>query len=175
MKIVLILGILLGAVLGVIAMLFIGGLFISRTHSATGSVKLAASRESVWAVITDHPGQVSWRKGLRAVERGEEINGHAVWREIDSRGRVMPIEIVSSDAPRRMVARIVDEGLPFGGTWTYELTPEGSGTRVRITEDGVIKPPPFRYIARLMGYDATLRGYLRALSAKFGENGAIEG
>lgn len=174
MKIVLILGIVLGALIGVIGMLFVGGLFISRTHTATRSVRVAAAPEVVWGVITDHAGQTSWRKGLRSIERGADINGHAVWRETDARGRAMPIEIISTDAPRKMVARIVDDGLPFGGTWTYELTPEGSGTRLRITEDGIIKPPPFRYIARLMGYDMTIRGYLGALVAKFGEGGTVE-
>ena len=74
----------------------------------------------------------------------------------------------------RLVGRIVDDGLPFGGTWAFDLTPDGAGCRLRITENGFIKPPPFRYIARLMGYETTIKAYLGALASKLGQAVAIE-
>lgn len=73
-----------------------------------------------------------------------------------------------------MVTAIADESLPFGGTWTWQLAPEGAGCALRITEDGFVKPAPFRYISRIMGYDSTIRGYLTDLSRKFGEEPKIE-
>jgi hypothetical protein len=48
--------------------------------------------------------------------------------------------------------------LPFGGTWTYELVEDGATTRVTLTEDGFVKAPLFRGVARLfMKPDATMR------------------
>jgi hypothetical protein len=74
------------------------------------------------------------------------------------------------------VARIADDKLPYGGTWTWEIeeTPEGSA--VRITENGEIYNPLFRFAARyVFGYSSTMEAYLRALGKKFGEESvAIE-
>jgi uncharacterized protein YndB with AHSA1/START domain len=168
MKIILILAPFVIGLLAAIATVAIGGMFMSRTHKASRSIMLAAAPEQVWAVITDYPSHPTWRN-LKSIERGPDLNGHPVWREIDKRGEVMPIELIEITAPRRLVGRIADPNLPFGGTWTWDLTPEGTGTRVRITEDGEIKPPPFRYIARIIGYDMTINQYLKALAAKFNQ------
>ena len=58
--------------------------------------------------------------------------------EQSSMGEV-PFEVVSQDPPRRQVVRVIDDDQPFGGTWTWELAPNGSGTRVTLTEDGFVK------------------------------------
>ena len=73
------------------------------------------------------------------------------------------------------LTRIADDTLPFGGTWTFELAPEGTGTRLRITERGFVKPPPFRFIAKFfLGYTKTIEGYLGDLSQKTGASSPIE-
>ena len=46
--------------------------------------------------------------------------------------------------------RIADPELPFGGTWTYELKPEGTGTRLVITERGEVYNPIFRFMSRFV-------------------------
>ena len=67
----------------------------------------------------------------------------------------------------RKVTRVADPELPYGGTWTFELEPEGSGTRLTITERGQIHNPIFRVIARFVfGYAATIEGYLDELEAR---------
>jgi hypothetical protein len=77
---------------------------------------------------------------------------------------------VESVPPQRLVSRIADERLPYGGTWTYELAPAGDGTRLTITERGEIYNPVFRFVARfVMGHTATMNGVLRALGARHGE------
>ena len=76
------------------------------------------------------------------------------------------MEVSGEEPPRRLVTRIADEDLPFGGTWTYRLEPDGGGTRVTITEDGEVYNPVFRFVSRfVMGHDATLRTYLDDLEA----------
>lgn len=175
MKLLLILGLIVGALVGMLLALFIGGLFISRSHTATRSVRFNATTEQIWTLITDHASQPSWRPGLKAVDRLPDRDGHAVWEEIDPRGRGMPIEIIESVPMKKYVGRIDDTGLPFGGTWKWELSEETPGTtRLRITEDGFIKPPPFRYIARLMGYSFTIEKYLEAMGKKLGQAVAVE-
>ena len=68
-----------------------------------------------------------------------------------------------------MVTRITDKSLPFGGSWEYLVTSEGTGSRVQITERGEVYNPVFRFVSRfIMGHSATASAFLKALGAKFG-------
>jgi hypothetical protein len=77
--------------------------------------------------------------------------------------------------PRALVTRIADPKLPFGGTWTYEISsPPDGGSQLRITEDGEIYNPIFRFVSRfVLGYSRTQEEYLQALGAKFGQSVTI--
>ena len=78
--------------------------------------------------------------------------------------------VESAEPPKRMVARIVDQDLPFGGRWEYDIVPDGpDASRVTITERGWVSNPIFRFVSRfVMGHTATLDAYLRALGKHFG-------
>lgn len=93
----------------------------------------------------------------------------AAFRVEQERGGI-PIAVVARDPPRRLVTRIADADLPFGGTWTFDLTPEGGGTRVTITEHGEISHVVFRVMARYVyGYTATLERFLTAVGRRLGD------
>ena len=83
----------------------------------------------------------------------------------------MPIIVLESAPPRRLVTQIDPmAGGAFGGTWTYELAPEATGTRISVTETGWIGNPIFRFMSRfLFGYYGSLDKYLTALGTRFGE------
>src|SRR5262245_17095438 len=158
----------LAALVVLIAIVALIGLLIPKQHRASSSARFKATAEQIWAAISDFESMPSWRPGLK-VERLPDRNGHPVWLETSKQGK-MPLELVEVVAPRRMVGRIADPNLPFGGTWTYEIEPADGGARLTITEDGEIYNPIFRTMARFVfGYHATLEGYLRALGRKFGE------
>lgn len=71
--------------------------------------------------------------------------------------------IAEEQPPRRLVSR-VREGLPYGGTWTFELAPEGNSTRVTITEHGQVYNPLFRFLSRFVfGQTATMDQFLADL------------
>ena len=66
--------------------------------------------------------------------------------------------------------RIVDDEQPFGGTWTWEIEPAASGSRLTITENGFVKSPIFRVMgAVFFSPTATMDAYLRALAKTLGE------
>lgn len=133
-------------------------------HSAKVSRMVHAPPDAVWKVITDVEAFPLWRSGVREAARLDDQDGLPAWIE-SGRSGSMTFQVVSWEPPRRMVTRIADEGLPFGGTWTYLLESAAPhGTRVTITEDGEIYNPLFRFIARfIIGYDGTLRAYLDGL------------
>jgi hypothetical protein len=82
----------------------------------------------------------------------------------------MTLEQVEASPPSKLVGRIADKNLPFGGTWTQVLTETEGSTTLAITEDGEVYNPIFRFMARFVfGYAATLEKYLRDLGRKFGE------
>lgn len=73
-------------------------------------------------------------------------------------------------APSLLVGRIASTDVPFGGTWTFQVAPDGSGARVTITERGWVSNPIFRFVSRfVIGETATMDTYLRALGKRFGE------
>ncbi len=153
-----------GALGALIAVVVIAGALLPRDHAATRSVRLHRPAEDVFAIIT---GPGGWRPEL------------AKWERIDDRhfvettkkgGHRIRMQIVESQAPTRHVTRIDDPSLPFGGTWTFEITPAAEGCNLRITENGFVSNPIFRFISHyFMGHHATMETYLRSLGAHLGE------
>ncbi len=98
-----------------------------------------------------------------------EVDGHPRWVE-DASGQRIAFEATEADPPRRLVVRIADAHLPFGGSWTYTLTPTERGTRLGIIENGEVYNPLFRFMSRFVfGHTATIDGYLESLGSRFGE------
>ena len=144
------------------------GYTLPQSHVASSSARYRASPEAVWASLTDVAAYPTWRTGVTRVELLPGENGQTEWREYGS--ETITFRIVEKDPPRRLVTRIADEGLPFGGRWIYELAPLDSGTRLTITEQGEIYNPVFRFVSRfVLGYTSTMDDVLRALGTKHGE------
>ena len=141
------------------------GLLLPKNHTAQRSAKINVAPATIWAELTAIEAFTAWRPDVKKVERISETR----WVEEGGNGRIT-FERVEAEAPRRLVTRIADDTLPFGGTWTYELVADGAGTRVSITENGEGKNPIFRFMSKLIfGHTKTLDDYLRALAKKHGE------
>ncbi len=162
--------IVLGGLVGLIALMALIGAFVSRDHRATSTVMLRQPPDSVWKVVRDLGNITAWWPAMEKVERLPDRDGHEVWRQKMS-GFDVPIIVMESAPPRRLVTQIdPTAGGAFGGTWTYELASDGTGTRISVTEAGWISNPIFRFMSRfLFGYYGSLDKYLRALGARFGE------
>jgi uncharacterized protein YndB with AHSA1/START domain len=150
------------------------GYLLPRHHKATRSARVAVSPEQVWGAISDFAARPQWVPHLQSVERLPDRNGHAVWKDNRDDGWGMPVEVEVFEPPRRMVTRIADDKLPVGGTWSWEVTPDAGGARLRITEDGEIKVAPFRYFAAMGDMSSTMREVLTALGKRFNQDVVIE-
>ena len=79
------------------------------------------------------------------------------------------MQVEDSQPPSRLVMR-VSPGQAFGGTWTFELTPVGGGTRLTITERGEVYNPIFRFMSRfVIGHTATMETFITNLGKRVGE------
>ena len=158
----------LGALAAFAAAVAVVGLLLPRDHVEARSTAFAASPETVFAAIADVGGYAAWRRSLSAVEVLPPVDGRARWVEVSGGDRIA-MEQIEREPPRRLVTRIADPDLPFGGTWTFELSPAGSGTRLTITERGEIRHPIFRAVARFVfGYGATMETFLDELRVRLG-------
>jgi uncharacterized protein YndB with AHSA1/START domain len=152
------------------------GTFLPQQHVSTCAARFHQPPDAIWQAITEYSKFPEWRKDVTRVEVLPAVNGKPAWREFDNHGGSIPYEVMVMVPPRALVVRIADPKLPFGGTWTYEISSMRDGSSlVRITEAGEIYNPIFRVAARyLLGYSRTQEQYLRALGAKFGESVTIE-
>jgi uncharacterized protein YndB with AHSA1/START domain len=152
------------------------GAFLPQQHFSTCAARFHQPPDAIWQTITDYAKFPAWRKDVTRVEMLPAVNGKASWREFDNHGGSIPYEVMVMVPPRALVVRIADPKLPFGGTWTYEISSEKDGTSLlRITEAGEIYNPIFRVAARfVLGYSRTQEQYLQALGGKFGQAVTIE-
>jgi uncharacterized protein YndB with AHSA1/START domain len=143
-------------------------------HRARASATYSARPDAVWRTLTAFEEHPTWRRGLKEVQRVSDSEGEAV-KEISAKGETMTFETTQSPAERRMVRRIADKNLPFGGSWTFEVTPNNGGSRVTITEDGEVYNIVFRFVSKfVMGHYGTIKAFLEDLSRKFGEEATVE-
>ena len=162
----------LGALIALVLIVVLVGYLLPRDHVASVQARLAASPEEVWGTMENVDAYPKWRAGVDGVERLPDRDGRMAWRELSSTG-AMTLGVEEGDPGRRWVVRILDEDLPFGGTWTYELRPDGEGTLLTITEDGSVYNPIYRFVSRfVMGHDATMRAWVADLRAHLGEPAA---
>jgi hypothetical protein len=109
-------------------------------HVVARSRKVPARAEIVWGLINDPVATKGW-------------------------GGDVKTEVVEQDAPRLLVTKIVGQKA-FGGTWTFEIAPEGhEASTLTITERGEVYNPLFRTVTRLTGQTRTIDAYLAKLQA----------
>jgi uncharacterized protein YndB with AHSA1/START domain len=154
---------------GILILVTLSGYLLPKEHTVTREARFHQPLEIIWKTITDVDAMPSWRQGLKSVQRLPDKNGLPAWVETSGSGSI-PFETVVSQPPSKLVVRIADPKLPFGGTWTYEITSLPSGTNLRIREDGEIYNPLFRFLSRFVfGYSGTIETYLKSMAKKFGE------
>jgi hypothetical protein len=160
--------ILLAVVVGLALVIVVTGYLLPVKHVAVVSATIPATPEAIWGTLMDRGAYPTWRGDVRAVETLPLDSGRAAWREVGKNDSISYV-LEQSEAPRRLVTRITDKSLPFGGSWEYLVTSEGAGSRVQITERGEVYNPVFRFVSRfIMGHSATASAYLKALGARFG-------
>lgn len=149
--------------------------FVTRLACIVALVPMTAESQQPTACSASPYRQFdAWWPEVSSVERLPDRHGQEVWTLRQPTGE-LPMQVIESTAAERLVTRIADDNLPFGGTWTYELQEQDGGTLVTVTEDGEIYNPFFRVMSKLIfGYHRTQESYLSALAQKFGEEVVIK-
>ncbi len=164
------LAILGGCLIAAIILMVLIGSGLPREHVAARVAIFHRSPTELYAVASDFATMASWRSGLQKVEILPSRDGQVCYREMSPR-RALTYLVTANDPGKKLELKIIDEGLPFGGTWTIEFAPAPEGGSVRITEHGEVSNALFRFLSRFVfGYTSSMDTYLRDLGKKFGEN-----
>ena len=159
---------IVGLLVALVIVVVVVGYLLPVGHVATRSARFAQPPEAIWSAITDVADYPSWRNDVKKLDTLPAQDGRKRWIE-EGGGQRITFEVVEADAPRKLVVRIADAALPFGGTWTYRLTPNETGTTLSITENGEVYNPIFRFVARFVfGHASEMEKFLVALGNKFG-------
>jgi hypothetical protein len=156
--------IVVSSLAGLLILIVIIGALLPQKHRVSRTISVPQPPEVVWNLVSGAP---TWRADVRNYEELPPQEGHRMWRETDKHAQTITYEALESQPPRRLVTRIADPKLPFGGTWTYEIAPAASGCSLTIIEDGEVYNPLFRFVSRfIMGHTATIDAYLKAVHEK---------
>jgi uncharacterized protein YndB with AHSA1/START domain len=159
----------IGTLLLAAALVAVAGALLPRGHVAARSAVFRRPPAEVFGVIGAFAAYPEWRGDVKKIELLPAFAGKERFREHNSFGAIT-FEVEERAESERLVTRIADTDLGFGGTWTYELTPADGGTRLTITERGEVSNVIFRFLSRFVfSQHATIDKYLQALGRKFGE------
>ncbi len=131
------------------AILALIGMALPKGHRASRTVVFSTSPDRVFATISDFARFPEWRSDVKAVEiLGDD--GRGVRFREQGRNGTVHYRVESRQHGSKLVTRIDDPSLPFGGTWTLEVMPVPQGTAFTITEDGEIYNPLFRVLSKFV-------------------------
>lgn len=166
MKWMLIIG---GIVVVLVLVVVLIGALLPRDHVASVSARINAPPTAVWSAIVQPEAFPTWRGDVRRVEMLTSTANGPSWREYTRNG-ALTMGIEQSEPPRRVVTRILDQNLPYGGVWEYDIASDGGNDcRVTITERGWVSNPLFRFVSRfVLGQTSSMDAYLRSLGKHFG-------
>lgn len=151
---------------GVVALV---GALLPKGHRASRTTTYAAPPERVFAVISDFAHAPDWRPDVTSVELLPD-DGHGVRFREHGRNGAITYRVEELAPPAKLVTRIDDTGLAFGGRWIFELSPSGTGTVLTITEDGEVYNPIFRFMSKyVISEYASIDRYRAALKTRLGE------
>lgn len=164
MKILLI---IVGCLIGLILAVTIVGLLLPKRHVVSRSASYHAKPEQLFSLIA---GAQDWRPEVVRCETTADSSGKELQRETTRNGETVTYELTDRVAPVSLKRRIVTKNLPYSGTWTFSLEANDDSTLVRITEDGEVYNPIFRFVSRFVfGQTQTIDNYLRALGKATGQ------
>jgi hypothetical protein len=160
------------AVVLLVVIVIVTGALLPQHHVSTRSAHFSASPERLFALIA---GPQNWRPDIAKCEDLTDSSGRHLQRETSRRSETITYELMASNPPNSVVRSIATPNLPYSGSWTFTLTPADHGTSVRITEDGEVYNPVFRFTSRfILGEMATIDAYLRALGKATNQEVKIE-
>lgn len=142
------------------------GVMLPKAHTASRTARIALPPDALFTLLSDVDRYQSWRPDVKSLQRLPDRDGKPAWIE-DVGGMKIPLHFERMERPSVLVSRIDGSGLPFGGSWTYQIAPAAGGSDLTITENGEVSNVLFRFMSRFVfGHHATMDGFIKHLQAR---------
>jgi hypothetical protein len=160
---------ILAGLVGLVALLAAIGAMMPKEHTASRAVRFRPKAPELFATVSDFAKYPEWRTGVSRVDVEGALGPGVIIREHGANGTI-PYRIEVFEPPSKIVTRIADPSLGFGGTWTFEVFQNDSGSELVLTENGEIYNPIFRVLGKFFfsPYE-TIDTYMADLKRKVGE------
>lgn len=134
-------------------------------HTASGSETINAPVAEVFALQADVLKTPQWTGLVKEVrDYKEKEDGTASWLEIWNDGNEFDMKRTAYVKDKLLRVEIQDRAEVFHGSWTFDFAEANGGTRVTITEEGVIPNAFIRGMYHLVANtDDTLKKHLQIL------------
>jgi len=164
--------IVIGALAMLVLCVVVTGALLPKRHVVSRSALFKTNPDRLFALVA---GSQDWRPNVKSCELITEDGGRQFQRETSTHGETVLYELLGAQPPSAIQRRIATENLPYGGSWSFAFQQVNGGTRVRITEDGEVYNPAFRFVSKfIMGQTATLDAYLTAMGKAVSEDVRVE-
>ena len=152
-----------------VAVVFLIGWRLPESHEVSVERDYAAAPERVYQEISSPKEYPRWRSGVQKVDMLEATDDRLERFKEYALGDEVTYVIEEKVPGQRFVTTIADKDLPYGGTWIFEMTPLATGTRLRITEEGEVYNPFFRFVSRfILGHTRSIETYHSDLEKRLG-------
>ncbi len=158
----------IGFIALVLGATFLVGYALPAKTSVSRSITLPQPPEAIFAVLADVRNMAQWNRNIEKVEILPPVQGKEATKQTFKGGMAMTIITAESAPPQHLVRAMGDDGGPFIGSWTYEISPGDGGSRVLLTEVAQFKNPLFRVMTRIFGQTKYMDEHLQDLARKLG-------
>ena len=157
----------IGAGLAVVVLIVVVvGAMLPKAHSVSRTARIAMAPEALYTLLSDVDHYQKWRPDVKSLQRLPDRDGKPAWIE-DVGGVKIPLHFERMERPSLLVSRIDGADLPFGGSWTYQISPAAGGSDLTITENGEVSNVVFRFMSRFVfGHHATMDGFIKHVQAR---------
>jgi len=163
------------SVIGLVGLIVLGayadGATMPVDHSISVTGTVAAPPAKVFGLITNIAAGPTWRPEVKTVTVLPQDNTRDAWIEDLGSGEQMKFlatTTVPPDPAGHALRKVETKEADYGGTWTYDLSagPDPNTTTLKITEDGYVKPPIYRFMmAHVFGPTKNLQDYMNHIQA----------
>ena len=118
---IVIVAVIVGVIVLLAVVMAVVGSRLPKDHIASRSIVLHRSPKEVYDVVRDFGSAPSWRSGVKSVEVQTQPDGKVHFREVGS--DTIDYEVAEDVPGQKLVTRILNTDLGYGGKWTYEFIP----------------------------------------------------
>ncbi len=146
-----------------VSIIYLMGYLMPVKHQSFVESHLPIAPEKLWKILTTPDEYKNWRRGIKELKLIDANH----WSELNSHGDTINYRADWVELNKKLLTIITNNNLPYGGQWEFQIQNTNAGCNLRITENGEVYNPIFRFMSKyVFGHDATLKAYMADLQAK---------